>query len=776
MTTIIKLFFFITILIPNIVFAFPNNWKDYQPILVAPIKIDGLVFPEIWINPNQNNIILDRRTLEDLFSTFVKEDILKELKEISPQKKYLTKSDLAKIGIKSIFDENELLVYLTIPSEIRKSEYLDLSQIATDKGILLNQANFSTFLNFNYTKFNSSEQEEYDLLYNELNINYKSFILNTGGFYRGNDQTNKYHREYTRLIKDFEDNHSRLILGDLEYNTVDLQEQIEGVGFTYQNDFSINPQLLKTNFNQYEIDLKKPSTVEIFLNGSRIYKSIHNTGILNLNKLPLIIGLNNIKVLITDINGRSETLYFNSNYHSTLLPKGISDYSLSVLKKSNINNENEVEYKDQSEIYSGFYSYGLTDSFTLGGNFQKYDLNTLHGVELTKSFNRFSIELKASQSYFNEIAANSLFASIENNYDQSSSSYIPIKLNYRFFDREFRSILGAETTTKEQYNLNSNYFINSKITLGLGYQLQYFYDIDDPTQYSNLEVIYRHTPFMTFSIKGQKDHTSEDDSVLLSFNWFEETRNFSGSHNYQSDNHSSRNQINYNKSFDNSELYSSIQYDEFLDDNISSKKFFSQYDTRYGSFKYDFVNTNEENQSSMNLRFALAMTPNSINLTKFINNSFLVLASDTESTIRLNDERGIEFNKKQSVVQTNLTPYSFNTFRLNYNELPFGEEVEYDRLTLKPSFKSGTYYKIKTKKQTSLVFKVKSQNNKYINGVIRNDKNEYKFRTGKNGIVFIPNIKPGDYIISIENSKQSKSIEILSESGYINLGDINYEN
>ena len=49
-----------------------------------------------------------------------------------------------------------------------------------------------------------------------------------------------------------------------------------------------------------------------------------------------VYGLNDLKILITDINGKTETLYYSTTYNSDLLPKGIHDYSLNFLNKSSV--------------------------------------------------------------------------------------------------------------------------------------------------------------------------------------------------------------------------------------------------------------------------------------------------------------------------------------------------------------------------------------------------------------------------------------------------------
>ena len=311
------------------------------------------------------------------------------------------------------------------------------------------------------------------------------------------------------------------------------------------------------------------------------------------------------------------------------------------------------------------------------------------------------------------------------------------------------------------------------MTLGLGYQYQQVYD-EDSIEYANLEALFRINSNINFSIKGQKDITNnKDNSILLSFNWSEPTRHFNGYHQYNSKKHSNRNQVHYRNSYKGTKYYLAANHDKSIDDETENTRLYSQVHTSKGSIRGDYSKQNDQEVKSYNLRFALAMTNKSLNLTPFVTNSFIIIDSDSESSIYTTQDETDFFNKNRALAKTSLTPYSYKTFHLNLNSLAAGEEVKHDRLSVSPTYKSGTYYKLNILRQTSIVFKILSKDSmSFKTGKLIGEKT-YEFMTGKNGRVFIPDIASGKYQVTIDGVNINKQITVPNKTGYINLGAFN---
>lgn len=488
----------------SLVFAMPNNWKGHSPNLLTPVKIDGLNVYEIWVSAGGDELLIDQNQFLELMKNILLSNHYIKMEAQRSDQNYFTKNQIEEFGIKIQFDLATLNLYLNVPLSLRKENSIDFLNRNPNLGTYITASEFSYYLNFNYNNSFTDGISNQEQLNNELNLNFKGHVLNSGGFYSSSNRK-RYHREYTRYSYDFIQNNARFILGDLNHNIVDLQEQYRGMGFTLQNDFSINPTILRTNFNQYEIVLNSPSLVEIFINESRIYRAQHNAGPLNLNRLPLCIGMNDIKILVTNSSGRTETYRYQTNYHNNLLPKSVRDYSVSVLVPSSFNSENDLEYDSEEKFFTGFYRLGLTDSFTYGLNFQGQDTNNLAGFELSKAFSRLLLQTFYTNSYYDSQNSGSYMFTIQNN--PSPTNFRPIRLNasYRYFEKDFTYSTGAKNNIHISQILSSSYILNSASSFGIGLESRLDYN-DDQLEFTNLEYIYRLNVNTNFSLKTQIDN------------------------------------------------------------------------------------------------------------------------------------------------------------------------------------------------------------------------------------------------------------------------------
>tara|TARA_Y100000768_G_scaffold389043_2_gene391406 strand:+ start:1000 stop:3279 length:2280 start_codon:yes stop_codon:yes gene_type:complete len=757
-------------------YARPTNWKGSRPVLIAPVQIDNVHVDDIWISPQSGDIFLDQDKIFELLEKFLTEDEFEEVKEIRSPLNYLKANELKKFGLNPVFDYNELIFYLKIPLNMRKENFLEIESSDMIKGFVVKPAPFSYFLNFDYQNNYTSGLSESEQIYNELNFNYKGHILNSAGF-ASSENNERYFRDYTRYIKDFKQNHVRLVLGDLSHNTVDLQQQIQGAGLSIQNEFSIAPNTLRTNFNRYEVNLNEPSRIEIFVNEQRVYQGYHQAGVLNLNKLPLFIGQNNIKVVATTQNGRVENFYFSNQYHNNLLPVGLSDYAFNIFDKSSRNDEGDLTYDEEERFFSGYFRYGLTDSLTLGVNNQSEGNNSMTGFQFSTSLGRILTEYYHTYSQHQEQNANSFLFSMQSLVTTQKIRPIRFNANYRFFEKDFYYIDGRKNSIKTSKNLSSSYLLSSLSSLGLGVEEQVNYN-NSKSEFMNVEFLYRFNINANFSIKQQIDiQNSENNSVLLTFNWFEPMRKFSGFHSYEDENHKMRHQVNYNDTFKASRLQLSSTYENETHVSTELATLYGNYETNYGSIRLDHTQADTESFNTLNLRFALVGVGARPYFSPYINESFVITRTNTESEILLANGNIGYLSNRNNLVFADLTSYRTNTVNLDLNNLEYGEDLAYDRLTLFPEYKAGMIAEVEVDKNLSLRFKLKSADRnkiKYQSITIRGEDEEIELLSGKNGLVFIPAIKPGEYDILL-NGEQIFTFTTKKTLGVENIGDINVD-
>lgn len=759
------------------VFAMPSNWKFGRPNLLTPVLIDNMIVKEIWIGVSSEYLLIDQEVMLEILQKSLRESYLEKFLALKNDLNYFTKKELEALGIKIIFDPNQLNLYLKIPLDMRKENYVDLLMSQSQRGILVNSADFSYFMNFNYNNNFVDGISDTEQLYNELNLNYQGFILNTGGFYTSANNK-RYNREYTRFIKDLQHINTRLIAGDLNHQVVDIQEQFQGAGFTIQNDFTINPQLLRTNTNNYEIVLSQTSQVEIFINESRIYQSQHPAGVLNLNRLPLTVGLNEILVVVTGANGRQETFNFQTNYHANMLPGKLQDYSANILVSSNYDEENDLSYDYDERIFTGYYRYGINDNITAGINNQSKGQNNLSGIELSTAFSNLMLQGFYAQAQFDRRRASSYQVIFQNNPRLRDKFPIRFNFNYRFFEEDFTYISGTNNNIKTSKFFSSSYLFSNATSFGVGIESQQTYQ-DDLNEFLNFELIHRFNNTTNFSVRTQVDtQNSQNNSVLLTLNWFEpKNRNISGFHSYNAQRQAARNQVNYRKQIDAGNILISAAHDASEKEDYENSNLFGVMDSNIGTIRLDHTDNGIEKINNINLQFSLVGTNSRPYLSRYISNSYFIVTSNSESPIRLGNELGSYVSKSNPVVVNNLTPYQTNNISLNLDQLEFGEDLSFDHFTVKPTYLAGSTFHIETINLISLGFKILSSDPgkvKYATLTLVSNEQNIEVMTGKKGDVFLENLAPGTYSIFYQD-KLIKVVDMPLKAGYVQLGGISID-
>lgn len=750
--------------------AGPKQWGSERAVLLTPILWQGQTLSEVWINPDPE-LKIDRQDFIQALNPILTEQALKILKGLNTDLPYFTERQLRKKKFNIFFNPQELILELGIPKLYQRKQKLNMSDQMGRHPLVQPQA-LSSFLNIDASSFNPGQEQEYQSVFGNLNLNFNGFILNSAGYYNSSLQPRVLNREYTRLLYDNIPNRARYTVGDLNFRVSRLQDQIAGAGFSVQNEFSIQPELLNQRYNDFEIELKRASLVEIYLNEARVYSGRHQAGVLNLRDLPLILGMNNIIIHIIDQNGRRETLNFNQSYHQNVLPKGVSDYSISAFHPSTVNDDNQLVYENENYL-SGFYRFGLRSDLTLEANLQAREDKKNLGLGASKSFSLSMWELYLNQACPGEDCQNAVFLGVQSQVSNSFRN-LYFQMSYRNFERGYSSITDQFAMNRNQWSLNGVYGFNAIASLGLGLE-----EVDpfetEKNQYTTLEYGHRFSGRLSLSTRLRSQISGgEERSVLFSLNWNEMKGMLSGFHALDPEQNTFNNQININKRYASTHLYASANYDK---NENESHRLFTELDTTRGALRLIRNVQGDQVQEQINLRFGITASPQHFNLGRFVNNSYIVLDSNSDSDVFVFNEFQTRLNKNNSLQVTDLTPYRINPFKLDINQLSLNEEIEDSLINVLPTNLSGSYYRFEVKKTRAVKLKLASkeiQLVRYKNGKLRHIKTDESqaFITGKNGLVFLEDIKPGSYQLQLDGISSSVVIEVPTKDGYQDLGVI----
>jgi len=461
-----------------------------------------------------------------------------------------------------------------------------------------------------------------------------------------------------------------------------------------------------------------------------------------------------------------------------MLPASISDYSFNAMIDAKNNDEDDIEYSDETKSVSGYYRYGLTDQFTYGLNFQAQNKNSLSGIELSTSYSDLLFQGFITRSQFNEESSSSYNLRLQNNPDIRSERPIRLNASYRFFEKDFTYASGSINKVKTSKILGTSFILNSASSFGIGLEQREDYT-EDKFEFINSEYIYRMNVNTNFSINSQIDVLeSKNNSILISLNWFEPVkRKFSGYHSYNAQKQTSRNQVNYREKLGSKNLLISATHENSEKDDYKNTNALVNLDTNIGTLRVDHFDNTFSKINNVNLQFALVGTKSRPYLSRYINNAFVVIESESESPIQVGGELDSYVSKSNPVVVENLTVYQMNNIPLQLDQLAFGEDINYDHFTVEPTYLSGSHFKLKTNYKTSLGFRVISKNPdkiKYTNLLLMSDDVQVEVMSGKTGNIFIEDIPPGTYSLFIDD-KLIKVIDIPDKTGYLQIGDINID-
>ncbi|MBI5783357.1 MAG: fimbria/pilus outer membrane usher protein [Gammaproteobacteria bacterium] len=107
--------------------------------------------------------------------------------------------------------------------------------------------------------------------------------------------------------------------------------------------------------------------MDIYVNDRRVQTLQLSSGPYDMTDFPVANGSNNVKLVITDATGRVEVKNFDIVSDANLLAAGLHKFAYNAGAISTTVNR-EKQYDSDKPVLSAFHRYGLTDSFTLGGN------------------------------------------------------------------------------------------------------------------------------------------------------------------------------------------------------------------------------------------------------------------------------------------------------------------------------------------------------------------------------------------------------------------------
>ncbi len=253
------------------------------------------------------------------------------------------------------FNERSLALNVMAQPSYLGSAVIDLQ--GSRAPALVYSKNASAFFNYavNWENFNQlSEFSEVGVSSNG-NLYYSGFSFAPGG---------KLIRGLTNATFDNPSSMKRWVVGDTFASGGLFGGNAFIGGISVSRDFGLNPYFIQYPGIGISGQALTPSTAQVYVNGHLVSTQPVAPGKFDITNIPVVAGGGNAQVVVTDAFGRTQTLSSTYYYSTTVLARGLSEYSYNLgAKRENV----DISSGDYGPVvFIGQDRVGITDWFTGG--------------------------------------------------------------------------------------------------------------------------------------------------------------------------------------------------------------------------------------------------------------------------------------------------------------------------------------------------------------------------------------------------------------------------
>lgn len=681
--------------------------------LVCPILVDKVNEDAAWVFPSDDpaKFFIEAAPLLEVTEKYLPDEAQKKLRSFVTHQKVINLLAIRSLGMDAELDQQALNLNLKIPPKIRKEGELRIVGLTPGGEGIIGSAPFSGYVNTlvgeSYTYPSGSNPSQgtpgaRQPLTSQINsvMNLRGWDLESGAAYTEN-QIAPWRRADTHLIHDEQDSMMRYTGGDLPLVTRGFQstEPIGGISAT--RDFTIQPYRTTRPVNRTQIFLNRPSIVEVFVNGGFVSRLQLPAGPVDLKDFPLASGRNDLVIKVTDDLGQKETINLSMLFDAQLLSMGLSQFSYSAGFPSSPT-ATDRSYDTSNFTFSGFHRVGLTETLTLGGNFQ-HDKNTnLIGVEevWATPLGTFATDVATSQggSYPAGMGYHLQYRSPE--HTPGGPARLLITANSQYLSPSFASV--GVITPLNQFSWLQDIYASQQLLwkgrVGAGYRYEWGRDGNPDQQTVMADYSWNWSRnFQTGVNYSMISNTVPEHRAYITLTWTDDPGR---TQVYATvDTAAARQRVDINRQperpYDDVRISGGAQHDP----NSEEGDVHAQYLGNHGQLNLDHQ-TQAPNQgvvtntTGLTAGVALAWAGNSVGITRPINDSFAIIR-DVDSTglkVPVNDNG----KYSEAVVNTigpavipDLLSYYDRAVSLNTSVLPEGYRLIREHQVARPTYHSG---------------------------------------------------------------------------------------
>jgi outer membrane usher protein len=360
-------------------------------ILSAPLREGAFLLGEVGFRLGaDDSLSVETRSLVEALRAVVAPERLALLQNALAGMGYVPVEQLAALGYPVRYDPATISLVASVPAEFRSVRDISLSRFDDPSaGTYYAPAGFSGYINFrSFTDYiwngpgDNGFQSPTVLIDSAFRL--KGVVLENEATLRlDSGDLRTFTREGTRLVYDDRRRLVRFAAGDLEIGGRGFVGSPQLAGVSATRVYSIVDPLRNVQpRGDRTFTLTRASTVEAVINGQPVRRIRLEPGVYNVSDFPFVQGTNSVRFNIQDDAGGIQTIEFSQFFDRTLLAPGLSEFSVQAGILNPFNGGSR-DYQFNEPAASGWYRRGMSETLTLGGNFNVRETGVAAGAEVT---------------------------------------------------------------------------------------------------------------------------------------------------------------------------------------------------------------------------------------------------------------------------------------------------------------------------------------------------------------------------------------------------------
>lgn len=312
---------------------------------------------------------------------------LQELQSLIGGQQRATLAVLKSAGYDLIYSPETLQLKVSIPSQSRTVRNLKIADLDREPiGEFQAPEKASGYVNIRTNLDYVSKGLETGLIAPQFFLDgaarFGDVVFETEGSYQTNPTTGSaFRRQGSRFVYDDLKRTIRWTVGDLRAPTRGFQSSGGVAGVSFLRSYAqLDPQKNIRPRGDRSFTLLRPSTVETLINNQSINRLRLDPGTYNVSDFPFVQGSNDVRLVIKDDVGTSESIEFNLFFDRSLLQPGTAEFGGFAGIAAPFG-DSQPDYNSDVYVVSGFYRRGISQFLTAGVNAQFDDVTQVLGTE-----------------------------------------------------------------------------------------------------------------------------------------------------------------------------------------------------------------------------------------------------------------------------------------------------------------------------------------------------------------------------------------------------------